>query len=101
MRALSLIVAASLLAGLAALLCPPPLFDFVEYWAAGRLLVSGQDPYDLKAIDRLEREAGRVEDPIPMLNPPWVMPLAIPFGAPPLRVGQALWLALHLAALLL
>jgi hypothetical protein len=38
--------------GLAAL----PLYDFVEYWAAGRLLLHGQNPYDPEAIERLQRQ---------------------------------------------
>ncbi|MGL4551551.1 MAG: glycosyltransferase family 87 protein [Gemmataceae bacterium] len=79
-----------------------PPQDFVEYWAAGRLLLNGDNPYDLKKMEPLERDAGRpdAEDAIPMLNPPFVLPLVLPFGVPPARVAQLLWLAMHFAVLL-
>jgi hypothetical protein len=79
--------------GFAAL--PPQ--DFVEYWAAARLLLNGDNPYDMKKIEPLEREAGRKEseEAIPMLNPPFVLPLVLPFGTVPPRVGHFLWLGFH------
>ena len=45
------------------LLSDPSVFppdDFVEYWAAGRLNVRGENPYDGALLLPLEREAGRV-----------------------------------------
>ena len=35
-----------------------PLRDFVEYWAAGRLLAQGEDPYDPALVHALERQFG-------------------------------------------
>jgi len=32
-----------------------PLFDFVEYWAAGRLNAAGENPYDPEGIDEIGR----------------------------------------------
>jgi Glycosyltransferase family 87 len=75
------------------------MYDFVEYWAAGRLIASGENPYDLNRMHELEREAGRSEDGILMWNPPWTLPLVLPFGALPVRVAHVLWLALQLSVL--
>lgn len=77
--------------GLAAL----PLQDYVEYYAAGRLLWQGENPYDEKRVGELERQAGRTEAPILMYNPPYTLPLVVPFGALPVRVGHLAWLLLH------
>ena len=38
-----------------------PLFDFVEYWAAGRLNAEGHNPYDLEAVHELEKATGRTD----------------------------------------
>ncbi len=79
-----------------------PLFDFVEYWAAGHLNAHGENPYDHDRIEELEREAGRTEKSVLMWNPPWTLTLAMPFGLFPVdrvRTAQLLWLLLQFAAL--
>jgi hypothetical protein len=76
-----------------------PLHDFVEYWAAGRLNVHGENPYDPERILQLEREAGRGSEGILMWNPPWTLPLVMPLGLLPCRTAHLLWLALHFAVL--
>ncbi len=75
------------------------MYDFVEYWAAGRLLASGDNPYDGDRMHALERAAGRTEDGILMWNPPWTLPLVLPFGLLPVRAAHLLWLTLQLAVL--
>jgi hypothetical protein len=75
-----------------------PLHDFVEYWAAGRLNVHGENPYDLDRIQQLEREVGREEDAVLMWNPPWTLPLVMPLGLLDSRFAHLLWLAVQLAA---
>lgn len=74
-----------------------PLHDFVEYWAAGRLNLHGENPYDPECIQQLEREAGRTDDGILMWNPPWTLPLVMPLGLLDVRMAHLLWLAMHLA----
>ena len=32
--------------------------DFVEYWSAGQLLRSGQNPYNLRALYAIEKSIG-------------------------------------------
>src|SRR5436190_16115306 len=76
-----------------------PLHDFVEYWAAGRLLARGEDPYDIDRLRELEREVGRDDDPLLMWNPPWALPLVILPGLLPVRTAHLLWLLFHLGVL--
>lgn len=72
-----------------------PLIDFVEYWAAGRLNVHGENPYDPAAVHQLERAAGRDHDGILMWNPPWTLPLVMPLGLLDCRTAHLLWLAVQ------
>jgi hypothetical protein len=72
-----------------------PLHDFVEYWAAGRLNLHGENPYDPERIQQLEREAGRSDDGILMWNPPWTLPLVMPLGLLDVRTAHLLWLAMQ------
>jgi Glycosyltransferase family 87 len=78
-----------------------PPDDFVEYYAAGRLTVLGQNPYDGELLLPLERAAGRdTDEPVMMWNPPWTLSLAMPIGffePSSARIAQLLWLAVSLA----
>lgn len=70
-----------------------PPDDYVQYWAAARLLIVGGNPYDAGQIHPLELAAGR-DTPfaILVLLPPWALPLLLPLAAVPARLGQLLWL---------
>ena len=58
-----------------------PLYDFIEYWSASRVLVQGGNPYDSAELLAAQRGAGWVDPkPIMMWNPPWTFPLLIPFS---------------------
>ncbi|MGH9677434.1 MAG: glycosyltransferase family 87 protein, partial [Candidatus Acidiferrum sp.] len=72
-----------------------PLRDFAEYWAAGRLISAGENPYDPARIGHLEQAAGRDGDGLLMWNPPWTIPFTIPFGFLPPHTAHALWLLLQ------
>ena len=54
--------------------------DYVEYWAAGRLNLSGADPYAGDQLLPLERAAGRKTEVLMMWNPPWTLALAMPLA---------------------
>jgi hypothetical protein len=73
--------------------------DFMQYWAAGRLNISGGNPYDADQVVELQKAAVRDEDrPTLMWNPPWALALTMPFGSLPMRTGQLCWLLAQLAA---
>jgi Glycosyltransferase family 87 len=77
------------------------LQDFVEYWAAGRLNSQAQNPYDPSGLYEVERTVSpRLTEAIMMWNPPWTLPLAMPFSWLPAQTSHALWIALQLTALL-
>jgi hypothetical protein len=76
-----------------------PLNDFVQYWAAGRLTLAGDNPYDPARVDELERAAGRDAGVLMMWNPPWTLPLLLPFALPDPCLAYLLWMAALLAAL--
>ena len=76
-------------------------YDFVEYWCAGRLLLDGSDPYDPDRLVPMQKAMhDGVIKAVMMWNPPWTLPLTLPFAALPWRLAQFLWLFLQLAALL-
>jgi hypothetical protein len=72
------------------------LEDYVEYWAAGRLIARGENPYDPAAIHREELEASPdLTEAIMMWNPPWALTVAVPFGWLPPHMGHGIWLFLQ------
>lgn len=76
-----------------------PPDDFVEYWAAAKLTLNGQNPFDEALLLPLQRHAGRdTDEAIMMWNPPWALPAVLPLGALPAREAQLLWLLVHLFA---
>jgi hypothetical protein len=77
------------------------LQDFVEYWAAGHLNVSGQNPYDPTLMGELERQVRPgLGDPVMMWNPPWTLTLTMPLGLLPCHWAHFAWLILSLTILL-
>ena len=81
---------------------PVAVNDFVEYWAASRQLLAGENPYaPAQMLDR-ERTAGFTgAPPLMMRNPPWVFPFTLPFGALPFALGQRLWFGLGMVSVLI
>jgi len=74
-----------------------PPDDFVEYWAAARLTLTGQNPFDGNLLLPLQQAAGRdTQDAIMMWNPPWSLPVVLPLGLLPAREAQLLWLLVNL-----
>jgi hypothetical protein len=69
-----------------------PSGDFVEYWAAGRLVMAGGNPYDPEQVEQMERQAGREGDFILMWNPPWALTLVLPLGLLDFAAARSLWL---------
>ncbi len=74
-----------------------PPDDFVEYWAAAKLTLNGQNPFDEALLLPLQQHAGRdTSEAIMMWNPPWALPAVLPLGLLPAREAQLLWLLIHL-----
>jgi hypothetical protein len=66
--------------------------DFVEYWAAGRLNLSGANPYDPEQLRPVQLQTGRTfQVPVMMWNPPWTLPFVMPFGALDYPFSRFLW----------
>ena len=40
-----------------------PLYDFIEYWAAGRVFARGGNPYSAPELLAVHRDEARVADP--------------------------------------
>ncbi len=76
--------------------------DFISYWAAGNLLVHGQNPYGFQAVKAQEVAVGLdPADPIFMMrNPPDAFFLALPLGFTQPRTGLVLWLFVMIGILL-
>jgi hypothetical protein len=75
--------------------------DSIAYWAAGKLLVSGHDPYNLVQVLALEGSQGYSESkPLVLRTPPWSLFLVIPLGLLNAFAAWALWVALSLLAVI-
>jgi len=67
--------------------------DFVAYWAATRLLLSGGNPYSTEALHQLQSSVGlQAATPMVMWNPPWTLTFSLPFGLVDFSTSQFLWL---------
>lgn len=75
--------------------------DFVEYWAAARLNLTGGNPYSPAQLLPLQGSIGWPEDEaLIMWNPPWTLLFVMPFGVLPYSVGRLLWLILMFVIIL-
>jgi hypothetical protein len=76
--------------------------DSIQYWAAGKLLIHRQNPYDVKSTIELEWEQGYVQDrPVLVRTPPWSLFLFLPLGLTNAFWGWLLWMAVSAASLIL
>ena len=100
---LILIAVAAAIAGTGLLIPRLPPFDFVEYWSAAHLYVSGHNPYSLREMMWAEQQAGwTVDHPLPFYNPPWFLPLIAPLGyMRSFTLARALWFWMSIALLAL
>lgn len=71
--------------------------DFVEYWAAGRLNLTGGDPYSAEQLMDLQLSVGWDEAaPLMMWNPPPTLTLVMPFGLLDYATARVIWLGINL-----
>ncbi len=100
---LVVLVGGAVLAFAAARMVDSPAFrlpkDFPEYWAAGRLNLRGENPYDPARLLAEQRSADPDRpDAVMMWNPPPSLGLYMPLGLLPARWAALLWIAVQLAA---
>jgi Glycosyltransferase family 87 len=75
--------------------------DSIAYWAAARLLLQHQDPYDVATVLQLEREQGYTEaKPLVLRTPPWSLFMVLPLGMLSAFWAWVAWVSLSLAALM-
>jgi hypothetical protein len=76
--------------------------DVAEYWAAGRLALRGENPYDPALLLAEQRmvEPDRAE-PLMMWNPPPALAVYVPVGVLPFREAGLLWVGGQFLAVLL
>jgi hypothetical protein len=76
--------------------------DSIQYWAAGKLLVRRNNPYDVKSTAELEWEQGYAQSrPLLVRTPPWSLFLFLPLGLVNAFWGWMLWMAASAASLIL
>ncbi|HEV2135026.1 MAG TPA: glycosyltransferase family 87 protein [Terracidiphilus sp.] len=74
--------------------------DYIEYWAAGQVLVRGGNPFDPETVFQLERANGWDKDfPQVSLSPPIILLLAWPLGHTTPKTGLILWLLASLGCI--
>jgi hypothetical protein len=83
-----------------------PTLDYVEYWAAGRLCLAGENPYSWDAMLALEKSVGMKpnkspdtgeETPLMMFNPPWTLVFVMPLALPSFALSRLLAFVLGIA----
>jgi hypothetical protein len=79
------------------LFTPLPVYDFMTYWAAGRLFLSGGSPYSARSMYAIERSLGwTYVQSLVLLNPPWALPIVALLGVLPFKPAHYAWLAASL-----
>jgi Glycosyltransferase family 87 len=76
--------------------------DSIQYWAAGKLLIHRENPYDVQRTIELEWQQGYAQDrPVLVRTPPWSLFLFLPLGLVNAFWGWLLWMAVSAASLIL
>ncbi len=82
-----------------------PVDDFSHYWSAGKLAISGENPYDPAAVNQLKNQITGSQlqyDTTPiMYTPPWSLPVVMPFGLFGYPTARLFWLMAHVTLLML
>ena len=64
-------------------------------------MLGGDNPYDVQNYDLIQsQDKAAVNQPLRMWNPPWVLPLIMPFGLLERPYAQIFWLIICIAAIL-
>jgi hypothetical protein len=75
--------------------------DFLGYWSAAHLLLTGGDPYDPGALRKLQHsvrpeQVNKDAPPAIVWNPPWLILMLLPLGLLPFDLATLAWLFCNL-----
>jgi len=100
--ALALLLAANGFAEVAQPSAVQGVRDFVEYWSASRLLLTGGNPYSPAELLAIQKAVGwSSAAPLIMWNPPWTLSFILPFGLLDFTSGQFVWLLVQVGCVLI
>ncbi len=78
--------------------------DFSQFWAAGKLNLTGGNPYNPEEIKQtIQKIGGKVSDQNVisiMLNPPWTLSVIMPFALLEYPLSRLFWLLLSVAVVI-
>lgn len=67
--------------------------DFIAYWASGRLLLKGENPYSPEKVLLHQQAVGwSHKKPTIMYNPPWILPIVLPFCINNYLISKTAWM---------
>ncbi len=83
-----------------------PFGDSIQYWAAGKLMLNGGNPYSAEQVSELKQQVGTYHEfppnaPSMMLYPPWAIPFMLPFGIFSFPISRLMWLIFHIIIILI
>jgi hypothetical protein len=82
-----------------------PIDDFVRHWAAGKLFLSGDDPFSIPKIQVLQDQATGTNSQMEVINTiyitPWSMVLLAPFALLDYPISRLAWLLFSIILLIL
>lgn len=77
-----------------------PFHDYIEYWTAGRINLTGGNPYSPEEMFALQQQIGwKQPDTLMMWNPPWLLAIAMPFSIMNYQTSRLMWFLLELFVL--
>ena len=66
--------------------------DFVPYWSAGKLNISGGNPYEPLQLQAIQDQTGFIQDEVMIMwNPPWIISIFMIFSLLDLGSSRLVW----------
>ena len=76
--------------------------DYLGYWAAGKLQLSGANPFDPSELLRLQKSVGWPGNAaVIMWSPPWTLPLVMVLGAVNYPLSRTFFIFINVAVILI
>lgn len=75
--------------------------DFIEYWSAVKIVMSGGNPYNPDELMVFQKQGGSdATQPLMMYNPPWTLAIIGIFGMLDRPISQLIWLLFQIGIVL-